>query len=208
MARIRKAAAIRRRLQLSSRPDQRAGKLSPELFSIDLPRMFRRVAPLEVEIGSGAGDFILVRAAAAPARNFIAIELASLLHRMVEAKAARAELNNLCVLSADARSVVNLFLPNRSVACFHVYFPDPWPKKRHAKHRLFSPVFVAGLRRTLCADGTVLIASDVSGYAQTIFELMEQGGFTRAQSALDVSALTRFDNDVLPSFGLPRSLPG
>jgi tRNA (guanine-N7-)-methyltransferase len=189
MARMRKAAAIRRRLEnvlVESAVDD------ARLFTIELARWFSRPGPLEVEIGSGAGDFITERAAAMPSRNFIAIELAALLHRLLQARAARSELTNLIVLRADARSIVNIFLPENSVARYHVYFPDPWPKKRHAKHRLFSPSFVTGLKRTINQDGEVLIATDFAAYAEIIRAQMEQGGFLISGSPVEASSSTRF----------------
>jgi tRNA (guanine-N7-)-methyltransferase len=147
------------------------------VFSLDPVRLFGRRAPLEVEIGSGRGDFIMERARAMPERNFLAIELAPAVFHWLEVGCLRAGLGNLRALRADARPVVNLFLPSGSVAAFHIYFPDPWPKNRHSKHRLFSASFAGGLARALASGGVVYLATDVERYFARITKLLESQGF-------------------------------
>src|SRR6516165_7156746 len=145
-------------------------------FTIEPNSLFRRAAPLEIEIGAGRGDFIIGRAAAMPERNFLAVELSAPLVQLLAVHAARAELQNLRIARADARPLVNLFLPGGSVSAYHVYFPDPWPKARHAKHRLFTPWFVANLRRTMAAEASLHIATDVGDYAESIFSMVNAHG--------------------------------
>ena len=110
-----------------------------DYFTIEPNSLFGRAAPLEIEIGAGRGEFIVGRAAAMPERNFLAVELSAPLVQLLGASAAQAKLQNLRIARMDARPLVNLFLACRSVSAYHVYFPDPWPKARHAKHRLFTP---------------------------------------------------------------------
>jgi tRNA (guanine-N7-)-methyltransferase len=153
-------------------------------FTIEPRLVFGREAPLEIEIGAGRGDFIIERAAMAPHCNFLAIEIAGAVAQLLALRAGRRELSNLRVACMDARTLVNLMLPERSVSAYHIYFPDPWPKARHAKHRLFTPYFVRNLHRTLTAGAPLYVASDVYPYAEVIFTTIEANDFRRAE--LDV----------------------
>src|SRR5271170_2375717 len=130
-------------------------------WRIDPPVLFGRRAPLEVELGAGRGDFLIERAAANPDRDFIAVELATTVARLMAVRAGRRELANLRVACGDVRTIVNLLIPDGAVSAYHIYFPDPWPKARHHKHRMFSPALVAGIIRTLEDGGRVHVASDV-----------------------------------------------
>jgi len=179
MARLRKAARI------WSNPKSRAvGErimYAPDhLFTIDPPAMFGRRAPIEIEIGAGKGEFIIERAAQFPERDFIAVELSSTITRVLAVRCGRAGLDNLCVVQMDARTLVNLMLADASVAAFHIYYPDPWPKERHIKHRLFTPTLVASLFRTLAPGASTFVATDVRDYASEIFPMMLAAGFVRA----------------------------
>jgi len=180
MARLRKAAKIWRNPEAQSLANRVMVPHGDALFAVEPTRLFFRPAPLEVEFGAGKGDFIIERAASAPERNFLAIELANSVARMLAVRVGRSELPNVRVLLADARPVANLFLPDRSVAAYHIYFPDPWPKERQIKHRLFTPRFVRGIERTLdIALGRVFVATDVEDYARDIFAMLTAGGLER-----------------------------
>jgi tRNA (guanine-N7-)-methyltransferase len=151
------------------------------VFRVDPEGWFSRPAPIEVEIGAGKGDFIVARARAHPTSNFLAIELGGSAFHWLMRGVIDAGLPNVRALHADARSVVNLLLPAASVAAFHIYFPDPWPKNRHQRHRLFSPPFVAGLARCIRPDGVVYLATDVQPYFCVLSGLMRAGGFELVQ---------------------------
>ena len=148
-------------------------------FTVEPEAIFARRAPLEIEIGAGKGEFFIEHAAANPERNFLAVELSTVISRLLAVRCGRAELPNLRVVRMDARPLVNLMLPEASVAAFHIYYPDPWPKERHVKHRMMSPTFARGLARTLTDDGVVYAASDVKDWAEEIFATLEGGGFER-----------------------------
>jgi tRNA (guanine-N7-)-methyltransferase len=165
---------------------------SPDCFWVEPSRLFERNAPLEVELGAGKGEFIIERAAAIPEHNFVAVELAAPVLRILALRVARTGLTNLKVLQADARTLVNLLLPDGSIGVYHVYFPDPWPKERHAGHRLFSPYFVANLARTLTPEGMIYFASDVQGYAQAIRAMFDEGGFCNASQPVPGLYSTNF----------------
>jgi len=197
-ARLRKAAHIWRN------PAARALALrvtiaqDAPVFTVEPATLFRREAPLEVELGAGKGDFIIERAAATPARNFLAIELSGSVARLLAVRAGQSEAGNLRVLRADARTVVNLLLPDFSVTAYHIYFPDPWPKERHAKHRLFTPHFAASLKRTLCNEGgRVFVATDVGDYARDIFPILEAAGFARVDEPVPGSDRSNFGRKYL-----------
>ncbi len=163
-----------------------------DYFTVAPHEMFNRPGPLEIELGAGRGDFIIARAAACPERNFLAVELAGTIAQLMAIRAGRAGVTNLCVARMDARPLVHLMLPEASVAAYHVYFPDPWPKERHVKHRLFTPAFAAGLIRTLEPDGLLFVATDVAAYAERIFATLRTAGFVRAESAVPGAELTGF----------------
>jgi tRNA (guanine-N7-)-methyltransferase len=140
--------------------------------------LFARDAPVDVEIGSGDGAFLLAFAARHPDRNVLGIERSPSKSRRLEARLARAALPNARMLHADATCVVPRLVPNESVAAYHVYFPDPWPKRGHAVRRVFSPLLVAALARTLVAHGRVYVATDVHDYAERIRrDMLARGAF-------------------------------
>lgn len=163
-----------------------------DVFAIDPAAMFGRTGTLEIEIGAGKGEFIVERAAQFPERNFLAVELSGVVCRMLAVRCGRTELVNLRVVRMDARTLVNLLLPGASVAAFHVYFPDPWPKERHQKHRMFSERTVAGMRRTLAPGGGLYVATDVAGYAEEIERVLGQGGFERVTDSTPGGTSTGF----------------
>lgn len=170
MARLRKTGKMRSGAEFDGSRHLRVS--CNNFFSIEPNSLFPAEGPLEVEIGAGRGEFIIARAAATPQRNFLAVEVSEPLVRLIETRAACAALRNLRVVRMDARPLVNLFLPCNCVSAYHVYFPDPWPKARHAKHRLFTPFFVDNLRRTMSARASLYIATDVSDYAESIFSMV------------------------------------
>lgn len=192
MARLRKAGRIWRK------PEARAcaGRVLIEacdgVFSIDPSAIFERAAPLEIELGAGRGDFIVARAAEFPERNFIAVELSAVVSRMLAVRCGAAGLVNLRVVRMDARPLVGLMLAPRSVSAYHIYFPDPWPKERHHKHRLFTPRLAAGLARTIAMDGLLCVATDVGGYAAEIFPMLEAAGFMRVVESAPGAGATAF----------------
>lgn len=179
MARLRKAARIWNNPK-SRAIGERIMYAPDRLFTIDPPSMFARCAPVEIEIGAGKGEFIIERAAQFPDRDFIAVELSSTITRVLAVRSGRAALDNLRVVQMDARTLVNLMLPDASVAAYHIYYPDPWPKERHIKHRLFTRTLAASLFRTLAPGASAYVATDVRDYASEIFPMMLTAGFVRA----------------------------
>jgi tRNA (guanine-N7-)-methyltransferase len=179
MARMRKATRLwsSEMCRLAARQVTVGEEEGSSIFCAQPRTWFGRCAPLEVEIGAGKGAFIIERARAFPERDFLAVELPLPVARVLAVRVSRSELPNIRVLRADARSLVGFLLPDRIVSAYHVYYPDPWPKARHAKHRLFSPHFVAGLARTLVDEGLLYVATDVEPWADYMFSALLESGF-------------------------------
>jgi tRNA (guanine-N7-)-methyltransferase len=192
MARLRKAARIWGNPKAREIGERVLIKSDARVFTIDLREIFRREAPVEIEIGAGKGEFIIERAAEFPERDFIAVELSGTITHVLAVRCGRAGLKNLRVARMDARTLVNLMLPDASVAAFHIYFPDPWPKERHVKHRLFTPTLSASLYRTLEPGAIAYVATDVRNYAGEIFPMMEEAGFVRAVESAPGAERTGF----------------
>jgi tRNA (guanine-N7-)-methyltransferase len=191
MSRLRKGSRVWRDEEVTA-ASRVLVAASGAIFSIDPGTLFKRAAPLEIELGAGRGDFILARAAALPERNFLAVELAATIAQLTAVRAGRSGLENLRVVRMDARTLVNLMLADASVSAFHIYYPDPWPKERHIKHRLFTPTLAAGLFRTLEPGAIAYVATDVRDYAAEIFPMMLAAGFVRAVEAAPGAERTGF----------------
>jgi tRNA (guanine-N7-)-methyltransferase len=192
MARLRKAARIWGNPKSREIGERVLFTADDHLFTIDPPQIFGRRAPIEIEIGAGKGEFIIERAAEFPDRDFIAVELSSTITRVLAVRCGRAGLDNLRVVRMDARTLVNLMLADASVSAFHIYYPDPWPKERHVKHRLFTPTLVASLFRTVEPGAIAYVATDVRDYSAEIFPMMLAAGFVRAVEAAPGAERTGF----------------
>lgn len=134
--------------------------------------LFGRRAPLEVEVGSGKGLFLRGAAVDRPDVDFLGIEVARKYAEFSAAGLAKRQLLNAVMVIADAVRVFGELLPDESLAAVHVYFPDPWWKKRHKKRRLMCPAFVSQVERTLLAGGEFHFWTDVEEYFQTSLELV------------------------------------
>jgi tRNA (guanine-N7-)-methyltransferase len=135
---------------------------------VDPATWFGRAAPLVLEIGSGMGDATAAMAAADPAHDYLATEVhtpgVAHLLSLIEA----AGLTNLRVAHGDALDLLGDRLAPDSLAAIHAFFPDPWPKSRHHKRRLFQPGHVALLRSRLASGGVLHAATDWPDYARAI----------------------------------------
>lgn len=139
---------------------------------LDLPAVFGRSAALEVDLGCGDGTFLASIAAENPDRNFLGIERLVGRVRTACRKIERAGLTNARVLRIEISYAIERLLPANSVAVFHIMFPDPWPKRRHAPRRLVNESFLASLHRALRSDGLVRIATDEADYFRQITRLV------------------------------------
>jgi tRNA (guanine-N7-)-methyltransferase len=152
--------------------------LDLEISLRDLPRpwsweaIFGDVRPLEIELGTGNGTFLVNAALRSPDHAFLGIEVSGKFFSKASRRAARKGATNVRMVYADAAYVMRHCIPPASVAAYHVYFPEPWPKKRHAKRRLFQPELVARLAETLEPGGYLMVATDVTDYFEVIESLL------------------------------------
>ena len=142
----------------------------------DLCALFGRQAPVELEIGFGKGFFLVCAAQARPEVNYLGVEIDRGLELYVAGRIAKRGLRNVRLIRADARVLVRDYLADDVLAAMHVYFPDPWWKKRHAKRRLFSPEFARQCARVLVPGGALHIASDVEDYFGAVCRSLRDAG--------------------------------
>jgi tRNA (guanine-N7-)-methyltransferase len=150
-------------------PDE---QLQPYLLAptgpLSWPAVFGNEHPVEVEVGCGKGLFLISAAGNFPKRNFFGIEIAGKFARFTAARLAQNSLTNARVAHADARRVLTEWIAASSVAAVHVYFPDPWWKRRHKKRRIFTDSFLTQVIRVLVSGGELRIATDVPDYFDEI----------------------------------------
>jgi tRNA (guanine-N7-)-methyltransferase len=149
----------------------------------DPPAWFGRTAPLVLEIGSGMGESTAALAAAAPDVDHLAVEvfepgLAQLLMRVAD-----AELTNLRLLRGDALALLRECVGEGSLDAVRIFFPDPWPKRRHRKRRLVQPDVVALVASRLRVGGTLHLATDWADYATQMLAVGEAEPLLRNRSA-------------------------
>lgn len=140
---------------------------------LDLASLFPESRRLIVEIGFGMGDSLLEMARQEPDANFIGVEVhrpgvGKLLHGIAE-----QQLSNLKIISRDATEVLSVCFAPESIDKIMIYFPDPWPKKKHQKRRIVQPEFMALLRDRLKVGGEIHLATDWQEYAEYMLAVME-----------------------------------
>lgn len=139
---------------------------------LPLERLVPGSGPWEVEIGFGKGRYLLERATAEPSVRFLGIEMASKYFRLAAQRARRRGLSNLLLIRGPALLVAATLLPRAFARAVHVYFPDPWPKSRHHKRRLFdvdTVDLVVGLMRP---RGRLYFATDHLEYGEHVHEVL------------------------------------
>ena len=143
--------------------------LDPVDFKSAFPHPDR---PLEVDIGSGKGRFLVARSGRFPAVNFLGIE--RMLGRINSSgrRCERAGRENVRMFRMEGYYAISQMMPARSVANYYFFFPDPWPKAKHHDQRLFNPAFMDALFKTLEDDGCLHVATDHLPYFEEIHELL------------------------------------
>jgi len=139
---------------------------------IDFVRVFGRPGPVHIEVGTGKATFLLNEAKRKPHINFIGIERANKDYRYAVDRIGRWNLSNVRIIRTDAAAFLADFISEASVDCFHIYFPDPWPKRRHHKRRFFCPANLEHLVRCLKTGGRLRIATDQLDYFEWIRSLI------------------------------------
>ncbi len=164
---------------------------------LDLEKLFPRSQPLEVDLGSGDGTFIAQYAQRRPDRNFLAVERLLGRLRKIDRKGLRAGLANLRLIRMEASYLLEYLLPPESVHALHVYFPDPWPKRKHHKHRLVNARFTELAAQALAPGGAVFLRTDDEDYfAQMTAVFAANSGFVPAETPADLKGMiTDFEED-------------
>ena len=120
--------------------------------------------PIEVEIGSGKGRFIIRSSRDNPHTNYIGIERAYKFFTIMKERVEKARTVNVRLLRTEADYFIPAYVPPGSVQAFHIYFPDPWPKTKHRRRRLVNPDFFDMLRDRLAPGGCIRLATDFAEY--------------------------------------------
>jgi tRNA (guanine-N7-)-methyltransferase len=178
-----------------------AQNLVVELRSIverlELSELFPAPQPLEVELGCGDGSFLVNYATLHPERNFIGVERLLGRIRKLDRKGRRAGLVNLRGVRIESAYFLEYLLPPHIAVALHVYFPDPWPKRRHWKHRLINERFPEIARRALTPDGVVYLRTDDQNYFEQMTGVFAASAtFRSTDTPAELSAVrTDFEED-------------
>ncbi len=127
---------------------------------------------LEVDLGCGKGRFLIARASKYPQINFLGIEKRKKRVELVARKAARLGLNNIKLLCSEIAFAMTTIMPSAAVSSYYLFFPDPWPKRRHSKRRLFDVKFMNALAKTLKPNGKLHLATDDKNYYEAIIKII------------------------------------
>jgi tRNA (guanine-N7-)-methyltransferase len=148
---------------------------------LDLACLFSRIQPLEVELGSGDGSFLAQHARAHPEHNFVGVERLLGRLRKIDRKGLRERLTNLRLLRIEAGYFLEYLLPSGSVHGLHVYFPDPWPKRKHHRHRLVNPRFAELVWKALEPEGSIYFRTDNTEYFAQITKVFQENPLFQAR---------------------------
>jgi tRNA (guanine-N7-)-methyltransferase len=149
---------------IEEQPDSLIYRLPSIVTRLPLGQLFAKAQPLEIELGAGDGSFLVDYAALHPDRNFIGVERLLGRLRKIDRKGRRAKLTNLRALRIESAYFLEYLLPAHSAMALHVYFPDPWPKRKHRRHRLINDRFPIVAHQALAARGTVYLRTDDLDY--------------------------------------------
>ncbi len=177
-------------------PQEHSVRIRPTdwLHPLPLAAYFGRPEqPLEVDVGCGKGRFLLARAAAFPKTNFLGIDRMLRRIRKLDRKIARLKLENIRLLRMEEYYALTYLMPAEAVDTFYIFFPDPWPKKRHAEHRLFNPRFMDALHRALKLGGHMHFATDHWPYYEAVRALFRADPRFRETSPFVPAAEERTD---------------
>jgi tRNA (guanine-N7-)-methyltransferase len=147
-----------------------------DLAHLAVPLQLRELlpgdGPWEVEIGFGKGRFLLRRATVEPEGRFLGIEVARKYYRLAQKRRRKQGLSNVILVAGEALYLLSVALPAAFAAVVHVYFPDPWPKSRHQKRRLFDPESVDLVIGLLEPGGRLYFATDHLDYGELVAEIL------------------------------------
>jgi tRNA (guanine-N7-)-methyltransferase len=172
-------------------------ELESILERLDLAKTFPSSQPLEVELGCGDASFLVEYARRHPNRNFIGVERLLGRLRKLDRKGRRAALTNLRGVQIESSYFLKYLLPPRSASGLHIYFPDPWPKKRHRKNRLINESFPQLAGGALAPGGVVYLRTDDEDYfAQMTDVFTASKAFQRIETPPELAELlTDFERE-------------
>lgn len=172
-------------------------QLTTILEPLDLAALFPKPQPLEVELGCGDASFLVDYAGQHRDTNFIGVE--RLLGRMqkLDRKGRRVGLSNVRGVRIESAYFLRYLLPRQSAVALHIYFPDPWPKKKHRRNRLINEAFPALAQAALAAEGTVYLRTDDADYFAQMEEVfMAAPAFRRVETPRQLAQVTTdFERD-------------
>jgi len=146
-------------------------KLTSIVTRLEVNGMFPRAQPLEVELGSGDGSFLANYARLHSDRNFLGVERLLGRLRKLDRKGRRAGLTNLRGLRIESAYFLEYLLPVESASALHIYFPDPWPKRKHRKNRLVNARFTELAHQALAPGGVAYLRTDDEDYFKQMVEV-------------------------------------
>ena len=160
-------------------------------------KIFPKSQPVEVELGAGDGSFLIAYAQVHPELNLLGVERLLGRLRKIDRKAHRASLQNVRLIRLEASYLVEFLLPRESIRAFHIYFPDPWPKRRHWKNRLINEAFTGQLRGALEPNGLVYLRTDDQPYFAQMLEVFGKNeNFAKIETPPDLlSTVTDFERE-------------
>ena len=141
---------------------------------LDLHEVFGNDHPVVLEIGSGKGRFLISSAIEEPGVNFIGVEKSLHYHRVITERVRKRSLKNVRLINHDAFLVLRDMIPDGSIREVHIYFPDPWPRKREQKRRIIRPEVLQEIRRVLVERGEAIYVTDHKEYFDAAAPLIAQ----------------------------------
>lgn len=154
---------------------------------MDLACLFGRKAPAEIEIGAGRGDFLIGYGLTHPELNLLGIERKTTILKRAAGKIRKAKVTNVVLLNTEVRKCIEESLPPACAQAVHVYFPDPWPKRRHAIRRFFYPPNLELLFKVLMPGGLLHVRTDVQPYFKEIMGVLNNHpAFQQTETPPDV----------------------
>lgn len=139
----------------------------------DHPEFFGNSNPIHLEYCSGNGAWIAERAAANPNINWVAVEIKLGRTRKIWSKIKNLKLDNLIVINGEGKLATEWYFPKKSVDSIYINFPDPWPKRHHAKNRIVNPSFVEALHKILKDNGEVTIVTDDPSFSEWTLKIFK-----------------------------------
>jgi tRNA (guanine-N7-)-methyltransferase len=165
-------------------------RLTSILDRLDPAQLFPAAQPLEIELGSGDGSFLANYAALHPERNFVGVERLLGRLRKLDRKARRAGLTNLRAIRIESAYLLEYLLPPQSAEALHIYFPDPWPKRKHRKNRLINARFTELASIALNPAGHVFLRTDDADYfSQMLAVFAENSSFQPVETPAELSGV-------------------